>query len=182
VPRQPSPSPSSSKSKDADVVAIGTGSLDLTDLSLTGQEDLLDSGVSAQNGVAGVAGPVAVYAGIAGPASFGAGGHVVASKGGGDAIAVNGSDGFLGVPLDYVSGSALSSSMEFAGQTFTSIGLTPGTYSWSWGSGANADSLTVQMQIGAAPIPEPTTGLALGGRAGRSRCIALPPRQVGARI
>ena len=92
-------------------------------------------------------------------ASFGASGHVVASKGDGDG-AVNGSKGFLGVPLDYVSESALSNSMEFAGQTFASIGLTPGTYTWTWGSGANADSLTVL--IGAAAVPEPTTVLTIG--------------------
>jgi hypothetical protein len=73
---------------------------------------------------------------------------------------VNGSDGFLGVPLAYVSDSALSSRMEFADQTFASIGLTPGTYTWTWGSGSNADSLTVQ--IGPAAVPEPASVLMVG--------------------
>ena len=104
----------------AEVVATGTGSVDLAGLSRIGEDVLPASGVSAQNAVAGVTGTVAVYAGITGPGSFGPGGHVDASRGGGDAVAVNGSDGFLGVPLAYVSDSALSSRMEFANQTFAS--------------------------------------------------------------
>ena len=144
----------------SDVVATGSGSVDLAGLSRSGEDILSASGVSAQNGVAGVAGTVAVYTGIAGPDSFGPGGPVVASSGGGDAVAINGSDGFLGVPLGYVSGAALSSSMEFVGQTFASIGLTPGKYVWNWGSGVNADSFTVQ--IGPRAIPEPASMLAVG--------------------
>src|SRR5207302_10284298 len=100
----------------ADLVAIGSGSVDLAGLSRIGEDVLLASGVSAHNAVAGVTGTTAVYAGITGPGSFGPGGHVDASSGGGDAFAVNRSDGFLGVPLAYVSDSALSSRMEFADQ------------------------------------------------------------------
>jgi PEP-CTERM motif len=147
------------RQQGADVVAIGNGSVDLAGLSPIGEQVLADSGVSAEKAIAGVAGAVAVYAGIAGPASFGAGGHFVASLGGGDAVAVNGSDGFLGVPLGYVSGSPLSSSMEFAGRTFASIGLSPGTYAWTWGSGIDADSFTVE--IGPA-VPEPASALSVG--------------------
>jgi hypothetical protein len=147
------------KEQGDDVVAIGSGSVDLADLTKTAEDNLPASGVSAQDGLAGVSGMVAVYAGIVGPLNFGAGGHVVASTGGGDPVAINGAKGFLGVPLHYVSGAPLSNSMEFDGRTFDSLGLTPGTYAWSWGSGANADSLTVQ--ISAAAIPEPSSGLAL---------------------
>jgi hypothetical protein len=62
---------------------------------------------------------------------------------------------------------------EFANQTFASIGLTPGTYTWTWGSGSNADSLTVQ--IGPAAVPEPASVLVvevgfLGLAAVRHRC------------
>jgi hypothetical protein len=115
----------------ADVVATGGGTVDLAGLSRIGEDVLLASGISAKNAVVGEAGIVAVYAGITGPGSFGPGGHVDASRGGGGAVAVNGSDGFLGVPLAYVSDSVLSSRMEFANQTFASIGLTPGTYTWT---------------------------------------------------
>ncbi len=148
------------REQGADVVAIGSGSIDLAGFSRTGEEVLLASGVSAQNAVAGVAGIVAVYHAIMGPGSFGVSGPVVASDGGGDAVAVNGSDGFLGVALAYVSGSALSRSMEFAGQTFAAMGVTRGTHAWTWGAGANADSFKVQ--IGAAAVPESASVLAIG--------------------
>lgn len=52
-----------------------------------------------------------------------------------------------------MSESPLSSSSTFDGETFASLGLTPGTYVYTWGGGADADSLTVK--IGA--IPEPGT-------------------------
>ena len=159
-----------------DVVAIGIGSLDLADLFQIAEDNLPASGVSAQDGLAGVAGTVKVFAGIAGPLSFGAGGHVVASSSGGDAVAINGLKGFLGVPLDYVSGSPLWNSMGFDGLTFASLGLTPGTYTWSWGSGVTADSLTVQIR--AAAIPETSTGAGARSRAARSHRFALPPGQI----
>jgi hypothetical protein len=41
--------------------------------------------------------------------------------------------------LNYV----ISSTQTFNGQTFSSFGLTPGTYTYTWGSGANADSINV---------------------------------------
>jgi hypothetical protein len=56
----------------------------------------------------------------------------------------------------------LNATDTYAGQTISSLGLTPGTYTWTWGTGAHADSLTVQ--IGPAAIPEPSTAIiALSG-------------------
>ena len=40
------------------------------------------------------------------------------------------------------------------GQTFSSLGATPGTYEWTWGSGANQNFTLV---VGAGAIPEPST-------------------------
>jgi hypothetical protein len=54
------------------------------------------------------------------------------------------------VPHLYTSGSALSGTSVFSGQTFSSLGITPGTYAWTWGSGAAADSLTLLVAV-----PEP---------------------------
>lgn len=61
----------------------------------------------------------------------------------------------VGVPVGYVSGSALSGSATYAG-SFTSLGMTPGTYTWTWGSGANADSAV--LTIGSAPSPAAAPG------------------------
>jgi hypothetical protein len=62
-----------------------------------------------------------------------------------------------------VSGTSVSDLTTFAGDTFASLGVTPGTYVWTWGSGATADSFT--LQIGPAQtVPEPAslTLLAVG--------------------
>ena len=78
------------------------------------------------------------------------------------------------VPLGYVSGTPLSATDTYANQTFSSLGLTPGTYTTTWGTGAHADFLTVQ--VGPAAVPEPsalvTAGLGMlvcGGLACRRR-------------
>jgi hypothetical protein len=146
------------------IVAAGSGSLDLAGLppQTPIKQNLPDTGVWAQIGVVGLAGTVLVYTGITGPGDFGSGVRVSASSGSGNTIAVNGSQGLLAVPSTYVSGDALSSSMAFAGKSFVSIGLVPGTYTWTWGSASKADSFT--LQIGPAAVPEPAslTVLAVG--------------------
>ncbi|MDQ6911923.1 MAG: hypothetical protein M3128_03505 [Verrucomicrobiota bacterium] len=40
------------------------------------------------------------------------------------------------------------SSDTYSGQTFASLGVTPGTYVWSWGTGANQN---FTLRIGAVP-------------------------------
>ena len=144
----------------ADVVATGSGSINLAGFTKPPSKPIIldNSGVQAQTGLTGIAGIAKAFTGITGPRSLGPGGFMIASTGDGDTVAVNGADGVLGVPLAYVSGDALSNSMEFAGETFASLGLTAGTYSWTWGSGITADSLTVQI----GPLPEPAS-LALFG-------------------
>jgi hypothetical protein len=59
-----------------------------------------------------------------------------------------------------MSGAKLSNTMTFTGETFTMLGVKPGTYTYTWGTGANADSLIVE--IGAVPEPASLTLLAVG--------------------
>jgi hypothetical protein len=59
------------------------------------------------------------------------------------------------VPVGYTTGTAISSTQTFSGATFSSLGLTPGTYTYTWGSGANADSINVVIG-GAGVTPTPT--------------------------
>ncbi len=73
------------------------------------------------------------------------------------------------VPIGYSSGTALSATDTYSGQTLVSLGLTAGTYTWTWGTGADADSLTVN--IGVASVPEPSSLALAGRRAGRPGAV-----------
>ena len=57
------------------------------------------------------------------------------------------------MPAGYVSGNPLSDTSTYDGQTFSSLGATPGRYEWTWGSGANQNFTLV---IGTV-VPEPST-------------------------
>jgi hypothetical protein len=47
----------------------------------------------------------------------------------------------------------LSDTATYTGQTFSSLGVTPGRYEWTWGDGANQNFTLV---IGGT-VPEPST-------------------------
>jgi hypothetical protein len=49
------------------------------------------------------------------------------------------------VPVGYVSGNQLNNTSTFANKTLSSMGLTPGTYTYSWGSGINSGLITLQI-------------------------------------
>lgn len=128
------------------VVATGSGAFDLTGLTFGGP-DLLGPGVRPNFPAVGVGSPPVVAvddyfanAPFAGPANFGSGTGTSPDSGSGDPVAifpnVGGSSGLLLVPPGYLSG-PISDSMTFNNQTFSSLGVTPGTYTWSWGAGAD---------------------------------------------
>ncbi len=169
----------------SNVVATGSGTIDLTGLSFI----FTDNEAAAINPSDAfiVTGPVTVeplddYVGFVGPASFGSGSATSASSGSGDTVGIFGSPGLLFLPSGYLSGAALSDSATYDNQTFSSLGVTPGSYVWTWGSGADADSFT--LDIGTAPLPEPSSlsllalplgflMLLAGHYAGRRRAMAL---------
>lgn len=57
------------------------------------------------------------------------------------------------VPEGYVSGTVISGSSTWLGQTVASLGLTPGSYTYNWAN----DSATVNVTV-----PEPSSALLLG--------------------
>lgn len=100
-------------------------------------------------------GQVGDYTGITGSASFGAGAKINASSGSGVYVGIisSGSNSHLYLPVNYVSGSSITSSSTYLSNTISGLGLTVGTYNWSWGSGATAG--TAQLTI--SNVPEPGT-------------------------
>ena len=146
-----------------DVILEGSGSVDLNGFS--------PNFSSAVSGLV-VGSPATVFLGdsslvgtdaysvVTGPASFGVGGFALATNGSGDHFGVTsfGAGGLgllvLHVPNNYVSRDPLSGASVYAGTTFASLGVTPGTYVWRWGHFETADSFT--LQIGST-VPEPAS-------------------------
>jgi hypothetical protein len=120
----------------ADVVAAGSGAFDLTDLTM-------GSGLSMGSGLAAPALGVLLlgtdalfdaYFQTSGPSSFGSGSGTFGSSALGDGFGL-GIFHSLFVPQGYVSGTELSGSTTFDGQTIASLGFDPGTYVYTWGAG-----------------------------------------------
>ncbi len=81
------------------------------------------------------------------------GGRFNATSGTGNFVGVisrNGSTDGIYIPNNYVSGSAIAGTSTWAGQSFASLGLVPGTYVYTFGTSPNDDSITVVIG-GAAP-------------------------------
>ena len=146
-----------------DVVVSGSGTVNLSDLvffadraarALIGSALFLGADPSALV-------DVDLYDGLSGPTTFRSDNtfSIEASSGTGDRFGVF-PEFLLIVPDGYVSGAALNATSVYAGATFATLGVTPGTYVWTWGTGATADSLT--LQIGPAAVPEPVTLSLLG--------------------
>ncbi len=152
----------------ADVIANGSGSINLAGLSFgatTFSAALVFSPTAEE-----FTGPTSLqalsaYQFVTGPSSFGPGpaGQFGADSGSGDMVGLIGSapDKALYVPFGYVSGAPLSDTSMYSGQSFASLGLTPGTYVYTWGSGPTADTFTVQIG-GVTPAPEPASLMLLG--------------------
>jgi hypothetical protein len=150
----------------ADVVATGSGTVDLAGLTFSFSSSVGDA-AAVGGAVGGVAmGPAVyilddIYTGVSGPTSFGAGPIIFATSGSGDTFGVNGTFAVVGVPLGYVSGTPLLATDTYSGQTLSSLGLTPGTYTFTFGTGDHADSIVVNIGIAAVPEPSTLAGAAL---------------------
>jgi hypothetical protein len=151
------------------VVMSASGSLNINDLTLVspsvGPLGTGGLGVTTATFLMGANVAAAQYSGFTtSPSNFGTGGP------GGSPTSTSGNifgvvkfDGPTGtpsllVPTGYTTGTAISSTQTFSGQTFSSFGLTPGTYTYTWGSGANADSINVVVGgVGVTPTPTATS-------------------------
>lgn len=151
------------------VVASGSGPLDLTGLKFQFNTGLFP-GLTPSLPAAGTGPTPATLtdayeqaAPFAGPTNFGSGTGTGPNSGSGDPVGIftpNFGSGFLLVPVGYVSNDPLSDRMRFNNATFSSLGVTPGTYEWSWGTGAN-QNFTLQTSTAAVPDLGSTFGLLL---------------------
>jgi hypothetical protein len=146
----------------SNVVATGSGSIDLTALTLLGPASE-PSFIRPSDGAIAV-GPTALtsadaYFGFfSGPSAFGPGGYSTPNSGSGSLVLrSDGAGGSILVPSGYVSGTSLgTSTATWDNATFASLGVTPGSYTWTWGGGANKDSFTLDV------IPEPASIALMG--------------------
>jgi len=145
----------------SNVTATGTGSVDTTDLTQS-VPGLVAGSTMVPNAAFIVVGPTTQtnfteWNGFTGgPASFGTGGSSgTANSGSGQLVGIVGKNDILELPTGYASGSNLGTSTDtWTNRSLSSLGLTPGTYTYPWGTGPHADSFTVQVN----PAPEPATG------------------------
>lgn len=149
-----------------DVVVTGSGSLNtsaLTAVSDTFNTPLIGSaGADLQVGVP--ESEVTGFVGCTGPSNFGTG-TVFGAFGSGDFVGIIGLDDKIILPKGYVSGTPLLDAAEWQFQSFASLGITPGTYTWTWGTGSTADSLTVTTDADVVPEPAFLSLLLFGGLA-----------------
>jgi hypothetical protein len=147
-----------------DVVLSGAGIMNLTSLTNV-QPFFRGSSIapSVSQFTCGLAGPgpfnSRLYTGATfnSPTNFGTGNQTVGSSGTGDFFGVTFavSNNQLFVQSGYTSGSFISGTTTFNSTTLSTLGATPGTYTWSWGSGPTLSSII--MVVGTPSVtPTPT--------------------------
>ena len=156
-----------------DVVATGSGTLDTTGLAKNVDPPFAPALVQPDAGTINT-GPTGFTSDserlgnlVSGPASFGSGEQTLASSGSGDTV------GFALLPPGQFnlfvpqtcafSCGPLSDTSTYAGATFASLGITPGTYKWTWGTGPD-QNFTIQAGTGPTPTPTPSTLLNISTR------------------
>lgn len=174
---------------DGNVVMTASGTLNINDLTPVG------SGLGPINGsglgintATFIMGSTPVnydqYSGFTStPSDFGTGSGLPPSSSSGDIFGCfyPGSPPHqLAVPVGYTTGTNISSTMTFNTQTFSSMGLVEGTYSYTWGSGPNADSINVI--VGGTGATGSTGGTGGTGGTGATGNFNVSITQVGPNV
>ena len=132
-------------------MATGTGTLDTSALTSDGTlggasgVDPSFAEILVGSAILPSTTPLDLYTGFTGPRQWGSGITTFASSSTGMSIGINQAFGIIGVPEGYVSGTSLAGMATWTGQSYTSLGLNSGTYTYTWGSGPTADFLTVDV-------------------------------------
>jgi hypothetical protein len=171
------------------VVVTASGSLNINDLTLvsgsTGPASGSGLGINNATFIMGST-PVnyAQYGGFTStPSNFGTGSGLPPSSSSGDIFGCfyPGSPPHqLAVPVGYTTGTNISSTMTFNSQTFSSMGLVQGTYTYAWGSGANADSINVT--VGGTGATGSTGGTGGTGATGATGAFMVTITQSGPNV
>jgi hypothetical protein len=137
------------------VVWSGSGSFNLTDLTPNQNIPSITAGFNQTFAqfIIGSTSSGTTYSGSSFtifPNSFGSGSGLAPSSSSGSIFGIvqtspSGPREVL-VPQGYVSGTVITGSTTYNGQTIAGIGLTSGTYVWQWGSGAGAGQLTLIIE------------------------------------
>jgi hypothetical protein len=179
------------KEVGSNIVMAGSGTLNINGLTLlagaTGPMNGAGLGVNSATFILGAnGGYFDQYGGIlTNPTNFGSGSGLGSDTSSGDIVGAvyNGAPPhLLIVPVGYTSGSYLSSSQTFNNKSFSSLGLTPGTYSYTWGTGSNAETMRVVVGGTASGGGGGATGSTGSGwlfYSGEGSLDANPPLNIG---
>jgi hypothetical protein len=141
----------------SDVVWSGSGSFNLTDLTLVGSATAC-SGFAANQAIwiagatpnpPGETGQQYEGASLTYPTTFALGtqsGAPSDATGSMFGVVTGGASGrTIVVPDGYVTGTTISGSTTYSGTTIADLGLATGTYTWSWGTGGNTSTLVMTI-------------------------------------
>lgn len=156
-----------------DVVVLGSGSLNLSGLIFLGADANYSLSGFFNGGAAALLigkGGYAIYEGCSGPSSFGQVQLATANDSLGDLFGIGARGNAIIVPFSYSSGAPLLATSTWKASSITSLGLTPGLYTYMWNTGLVNETLTVNI------VPEPSSFCVMGSLLvvavlGRSRRI-----------
>ena len=157
------------------VFETGSGSLDLSGLVFSNDTpDVAATQPNRPRNAIGASATVSIYeANFFSNNPFGTNSTVNATSGSGSfvSLAPDIYTHAFEVPSGYLSGTQLGNSTAFyAGYTFATLGLTPGSYTYNYETSNGRDSFTVNVTLSSVPLPAsaPMFGAALLGLAGLS--------------